>query len=111
MKQMMSQFGLIGGKSAKGRKRGVMSRMPGALGQVGNARDMMKAMQEQGVDPSQLGNFGGLGGGLPGMSQGDLEAFMGGGQPLTPLNARNPKKAKQSKQARKQRPARSKRRR
>jgi hypothetical protein len=85
--------------------------MPGALGQVGNARDMMKAMQEQGVDPSQLGNFGGLGGGLPGMSQGDLEAFMGGGQPLTPLNARNPKKAKQSKQARKQRPARSKRRR
>jgi signal recognition particle subunit SRP54 len=111
MKQMMSQFGLIGGKTAKGRKRGVMSRMPGALGQVGNARDMMKAMQEQGVDPSQLGNFGGLGGGLPGMSQGDLEAFMGGGQPLTPLNARNPKKAKQSKQARKQRPARSKRRR
>jgi signal recognition particle subunit SRP54 len=111
MKQMMSQFGLMGGGTAKGRKRGVMSRMPGALGQVGNARDMMKAMQEQGIDPSQLGNIGGLGGGLPGMSQGDLEAFMGAGQPLAPLSARSAKKAKQPKQARKQRPARSKRRR
>ncbi len=108
MKQMMSQFGLIGGQ-AKGRKRGLMSRMPGGLGQVGSARDMMKAMQEQGIDPSQLGGMPGMGGGLPGMAPGDLEALMGGGQQLTKLERRNPKKAKQ--QSKKQRPARSKRRR
>ncbi|CAN5694244.1 signal recognition particle protein [soil metagenome] len=113
MKQMMSQFGLIGGKQGgKGRKRGMMSRMPGALGQVGDARDMMKAMEQQGIDPSQLGGMPGMSGGLPGMSPGDLEAMMGGsGQPLNKLNPRKSKKEKRSKQSKKQRSSRSKRRR
>ena len=111
MKQMMSQFGMIGGgQGRKGKKGGLMSRMPGTLGQVGNARDMMKAMQEQGIDPSQLGGMGGLGGGLPGMSPNDLEALMGSGQPLTKLNPNKPKKSKQPKQAKQQRRARGKRR-
>jgi hypothetical protein len=73
---------------------------------------MMKAMREQGVDPSQLGGMPGISGGLPGMSPADLEAMMGGsGQPLTRLNPRKTKKEKQPGQQKKQRPARSKRRR
>ena len=111
MKQMMSQFGMIGGnQSRKGQKRGLMSRMPGALGQVGDARDMMKAMQDQGIDPSQFGGVPpGMGGGFPGMAQGDLEALVGGGQPLTRLNPK--KQTKKSRQSKKQRKARGKRRR
>lgn len=108
MKQMMAQFGMIGGGGGgrKGKKRGMMSRMPGAIGQMGSARDMMKAMEEQGIDPSQLG---GMSGGLPGMSPNDLEALMGGsGQPLTKMNRGN--KQKQGKQTKKQRRARGKRR-
>ncbi|HLT21324.1 MAG TPA: signal recognition particle protein [Thermomicrobiales bacterium] len=110
MKQMMAQFGLMGGQQ-KGRKRGLMSRMPGALGQIGDAREMMKMMREQGIDPSQLGGMPGMSGGIPGMAPGDLEALMGGGQPLTKLNPRKSKREKRAGQQKKQRPARSKRRR
>lgn len=112
MKQMMSQFGLIGaGQSRKGKKRGLMSRMPGTLGQVGNVRDMMKAMQEQGIDPSQLGGMPpGMSGGIPGMSPNDLEALMGSGQPLTKMNRGKSGQSKK-KQGKKQRRARGKRRR
>ena len=70
----------------------------------------IKMMQEQGIDPSQLGGMGGLGGGLPGMSPNDLEALMGSGQPLTKLNPKKSKKSKQPKQSKQQRRARGKRR-
>ncbi len=73
-----------GGFYKKG-KGGVMSRMPGQLGQVGQMRDMMKQMEAAGIDPSQLG-------GMPGMRPGDIDAMMQHGGQLAPLNQRAPSK-------------------
>lgn len=109
MQKMMSQMGVMGGGGRpKGAKRGLMSRMPGPVGQMGDMRDMAKMMQEQGIDPSQLGQMGGM----PGMNPGDLEALMGGGAPLTKLNPDRAKK-KKSKQSnnRQNRPPKKKKRR
>jgi signal recognition particle subunit SRP54 len=82
MQRMMAQMGALTGMGPgpKKGKRGVMSRMPGTLGQVGAARDMMKQMQAGGMDMSALG------GGLPGMGADprELERLLTGGQ-LTPL--------------------------
>jgi signal recognition particle subunit SRP54 len=83
MQKMMSQMGLMAGGGRKG-KRGVMSRMPGALGQIGDMRELAKEMQRQGIDPSQMA---GMPGGLPpGMGGFDLDAMMSGGAPLTKMN-------------------------
>lgn len=99
MKKMMSQFGLMGGgKRAKGQKRGLMSRMPGALGQVGDMRDAARMLREQGIDPNELGNLPGGMGGLPsGFNPRDLEGMMGGGQSLTRLNPNKGKKSNKKK--------------
>jgi signal recognition particle subunit SRP54 len=73
MRKMMSQLGVMGG-GGKGKKKGLLSRMPGTLGQIGDMRELAKQMQAQGIDPNQLGGMGGM----PGFSPGDLDAMMGG---------------------------------
>lgn len=105
MKQMMSQLGVMGGGGRKAQKKGLLSRMPGTLGQVGDMRDMARMMQEQGIDPSRMG-------GMPGVNPADMEAMMGGGKPLSKLNpSKSGKPKKKMKQKGNNRPKRSKRRR
>jgi signal recognition particle subunit SRP54 len=95
MQKMMSQLGLMAGGGGK-KKRGVMSRMPGTLGQIGDMRDLAREMQRQGIDPNQLAGMGGLPGGLPpGMGGMDFDAMLGGAGPLTKMQPERQKRAQQ----------------